>query len=193
MNPGAFPYQQFMWVSPPLESRIKSELVRGGVPSIVAAVILGIVVLVLDGDLMFAKLFLGIGALFLLGAGAYLPSGRQSMSSGYLNLTIAAQVRRPMLVLLVVEAVLMALAYLPLIIHATESTEVSTVSLVVAMLVPVIILALVVMNYRTVRRLLPPKPEILHKYGLSGQIVGPPAQQSPPPGPPQAWGPPPQA
>lgn len=193
MNPGAFPYQQFMWVSLPLESRIKSELVRGGVPSIVAAVILGIVVLVLDGDLMFAKLFLGIGALFLLGAGAYLPAGRRSMSSGYLNLTIAAQVRRPLLALSIIEAVLMAIAYLPLIIHATEPTEVSTASLVIAMLVPVAILVLVVMNYRTVRRLLPPKPEILHEYGLSGQIVGPPAQQGPPPGPPQTWGPPPQA
>lgn len=193
MNPGAFPYQQFMWVSPLLESKIKRELVRGGVPSIVAAVILGIVVLFLDGDLMVAKLFLGIGALCLLGAGAYLPAGRQSVSSGYLNLTIAAQVRRPLLALSIIEAVLMAIAYLPLIIHAIEPTEVSTISLVIAMLIPVIILVLVVMNYRTVRRLLPPKPDILHQYGLSGQIVGPPVQPGPASGPPQAWGPPPQA
>ncbi len=193
MSPGAFPYQQFMWVSQPLESKIRNELVRGGVPSIIAAVILGGIVLLLDGDLMIAKLFLGIGALCRLGAGAYLPAGRQSVSSGYLNLTIAAQVRRPLLALSIIEAVLMAIAYLPLTIHATEPTDVSTVSLVIAMLVPVVILVLVVMNYRVVRRLLPPKPEILHKYGLSGQIVGPPTQSGPPAGPHQAWGPPPRA
>ncbi len=52
MKLGAFPYQQFMWGSPPLEAKIKNDLVRGGVPSIIAAVIVGIVVLALDGDLM---------------------------------------------------------------------------------------------------------------------------------------------
>lgn len=189
MDPGSFPYLQFVWVSPPLESEIKKFLVRGGVPSMIAAVVLGIVVLSLDGDLMFAKLFLGIGVLFLFVAGGYLLAGRQCVSGGYLNLTIAAQVRRPLLALSIIEGVLMAIAYLPLIIHATEPTEVSTLSLVTAMLIPAAVLGLVVMNYRVARRFLPPRQGVLYRYGLSGQIVGPPAQPGPPPGPPQAWGP----
>ncbi|MGJ7908733.1 hypothetical protein ACOQFL_19885 [Actinopolyspora sp. H202] len=163
---------------------------RGGVPSIIAAVILGFVVLFLDGDLMIAKLFLGIGALCLLAAGSYLPAGRRSVSAGYLNLTIAAQVRRPLWALVIIAAVLMGIAYLPLVIHATEPTDVSTVSLVIAMLVPVVILFLVVMNYLIVRRLLPPAPAILHRHGLSGEILGPPTQPGPPAGPPRGWGPP---
>ncbi|SFT47512.1 hypothetical protein SAMN04487904_102356 [Actinopolyspora lacussalsi subsp. righensis] len=190
MYPGSFPYLQFMWVSPPLEARIRKKLARGGVPSIVAAVFLGVIVLLLDGDLMIAKLFLGIGTLCLLAAGSYLPAGRRSLSAGYLNLTIAAQVRRPLLALSIIEAVLMGVAYLPLVIHATEPTDVSTASLVIAMLMPVFMLGLVVMNYLVVRRLLPPGPETLHKYGLSGQIVGPPVQPDSPPSPPQASGPP---
>ncbi|ASU79432.1 hypothetical protein CDG81_15360 [Actinopolyspora erythraea] len=159
-------------------------------PSIIAAVFLGVVVLFLDGDLMIAKLFLGIGALCLLAAGIYLPAGRRSVSAGYLNLTIAAQVRRPLLALSIIEAVLMGIAYLPMIIHMTEPTGVSTVSLVTAMLIPVVILVLVMMNYRVVRRLLPPGPETLRKYGLSGQIVGPPVPPGPTPGHPREWGPP---
>lgn len=179
MSFGPFPYLHFVWVSPALEEEIKRSSVRGAIPSLVAAPILGAVVLALDGELMFAKLLQGLCALFVLVAGFYLLTARSCVSSGYLNLTIAAKVRRPLLALSIVEAVLLLLSYLPLAVHATESTDASATSVVLGTLLPILLLGLSVMSYLVARKYLPPRPEVLRKYGLSGEVIGPPTPSGP--------------
>lgn len=183
MSFGPFPYLHFMWVSPPLEKKIKDSSMAGGLVSIFAALVLGIVVLFLDGDLGFVRLFQGCCAFLLLMVGCYLAAGRSCISSGYLNLTIAAQVRRPLLALLIFQAVLLLLPCLMLLMHLTVSTEASTVSLVVSALLQIPLFGLPLMNYLVARKLLPPRPEVLRRYGLSGQVLSPSFQA----GPPQAW------
>ncbi|WP_158546650.1 hypothetical protein [Halopolyspora algeriensis] len=48
------------------------------------------------------------------------------------------------------------------------------------MLLPILLLGLSVMSYLVARKYLPPRPDVLRKYGLSGVVVGPPAPSSPP-------------
>ncbi|MHA6798831.1 hypothetical protein [Bounagaea algeriensis] len=174
MSTGPFPYLSFILVSPPLEQKIKSSCTAGAVPSLATAPIIGLIVLFLDGDLLFVKLLQGLCALFLLASGFYLLAGRSCVASGHLNLTIAAQVRRPLLALTIVEAVLLLLSYVPLLVHLTEATEVSSTSVVIGMLLPAVLFGLSLMNYRVARKLLPPRPAMLQQHGLSGQVVGPP-------------------
>lgn len=180
MSFGPFPYLHFAWVSPPLEKKIKDSSLAGGLVSIAAALAIGIVVLLLDGDLVFVKLFQGMCAFLLLLVGSSLVAGRSCVSSGYVNLTMAVQTRRMLLAFSIFQSVLLLLSGLLLLMRLFASTDASTFAVVVSLVLQVPLLALPLTNYVVARKLLPPRPEVFHRYGLSGQVLTPSFQPGPP-------------
>lgn len=203
---------RFIWVSKPLEQKIRGTALRAGIVSVVLALILGIMAATMGVNLptyatnpltMFTLLLGGFCTFCYFSSGVIMVVGRSCVSAGYLNITTASQARRTSLAFWVLTIVFSILGCLNLMMtinaSGTSRPELEahfTWSVFAYMLLLVGMIVLTGINYFVSRRFFKPSSDLLRTYGVSGQIVGPtqfgPSQQwGPPQGPPPQGGPPP--
>ncbi len=179
MNLGnPFAYVQFIRVPQQLENRVRGASSRLGLASVLAAVLVAAALVALWRELTFVVLMEGACALALLVSGGSLAGGRACMSAGYVNLTLARQIRNLTTAFAAFTFVFALLAAFGIVMAATTSGA-SVFPLVAAGFLLSAMTVLTVVNAVVGRRFFPPSGKLLREHGASGQIVGPPANWGP--------------